>query len=701
MAAIASNGTGGGNWSVGASWTGGIAPVAGDTVTIANGDLITADTTGLACKSIALNGTLSASRTASSTLTVGDHTSDTLITWGANGFLDYGTSASPIPAAYVAKLILDPLTASASASQSNLTMTSCTGATKGFSVVGAASYAGIALSYTNPFSNTVYTTRRAWTTISAQVSSAQANVVLTEDLNVPAGTDFAVLGSHASSNSQVTQGEVKNALSYTPGTKTIVATANFANNHVLNPITGVTATECRAYTRASNAIIQATSGKYFGFIAPTSNNPIFDLQNCTLDRFYGNTNQFTILEGKVFQGVVILGPASQSPQGFRANNPITFVGCVFDGFCNQNTNSYQYLKCLGTVTDRVNVDPIQVNTAAYVYDSVFQDCSQPLVNSNGVYSIRNNFVQCTNCHSVTGGVYSEDCTFQAVNNTYDSASAGIIIRPVFGRRQNGIGGSSAGVYVESPVFAVAASTDYGGINNATASVGNNYGAAMQTPSGASAPTTVGITYYPGGTITGFTTGTVPDAVTPAPSGASIYNRVVTQAAAAPSATNRPFRAVRIKHQVNVVSGQGYAFTVNLRTLTNYTASALTSVQIRLTLPGSSTSIITTISSLTTGSWQPFSVAGTPAASGAATIEVYIQANIGTLYVDFPLDMDPGGYRWTNGTPQVAQTRLADSSSGVIALAVWNAALGGHSSGTKGYLIEKLLTESVFLEELAA
>ncbi|MEP7171284.1 MAG: fibronectin type III domain-containing protein, partial [Bacteroidota bacterium] len=40
---ITSNGTGGGLWSVGASWTGGIAPGAGDSVTVLNGDVVTVD----------------------------------------------------------------------------------------------------------------------------------------------------------------------------------------------------------------------------------------------------------------------------------------------------------------------------------------------------------------------------------------------------------------------------------------------------------------------------------------------------------------------------------------------------------------------------------------------------------------------------------------------------------------------------------
>src|SRR5581483_41745 len=44
MASRTSNGTGGGVLSSNGSWSGGVAPVSGDTIVVANGDTITVDT---------------------------------------------------------------------------------------------------------------------------------------------------------------------------------------------------------------------------------------------------------------------------------------------------------------------------------------------------------------------------------------------------------------------------------------------------------------------------------------------------------------------------------------------------------------------------------------------------------------------------------------------------------------------------------
>lgn len=100
MATITSIATG--NWSAGATWVGGIAPVIGDKVIIATGHTVTVDTTGLGggddtATGITVQGTLKASRTANSTLRCRGHLWKELA-----GVIDWGTEVDPIPSTYTA-----------------------------------------------------------------------------------------------------------------------------------------------------------------------------------------------------------------------------------------------------------------------------------------------------------------------------------------------------------------------------------------------------------------------------------------------------------------------------------------------------------------------------------------------------------------------------------------------------------------------
>ena len=110
MAARSSNGTGGGLWSAGASWAGGVAPVEGDSVTIVLGDTITVDGTYTAgddtTTAFTVNGTLKASRAVNSSLTIKGQ----LLTAAATtATIDYGrrSTTDPIPAGVTATLILN------------------------------------------------------------------------------------------------------------------------------------------------------------------------------------------------------------------------------------------------------------------------------------------------------------------------------------------------------------------------------------------------------------------------------------------------------------------------------------------------------------------------------------------------------------------------------------------------------------------
>lgn len=104
MAAITSAATG--NWSATTTWTGGVVPVLGDSVTINTGHVVTINGT-FSCgddttSGLRIFGTLKASRTVSSQLTVRGRVFLT-----SAGTFDYGTEADPIPASVTAVVLLN------------------------------------------------------------------------------------------------------------------------------------------------------------------------------------------------------------------------------------------------------------------------------------------------------------------------------------------------------------------------------------------------------------------------------------------------------------------------------------------------------------------------------------------------------------------------------------------------------------------
>ncbi|MFC1522486.1 fibronectin type III domain-containing protein [Elusimicrobiota bacterium] len=99
---ITSNGTGGGDWSDAATWTGATVPTDSRSVIIAAGDTVVVDISGADAGTTTINGTLAFSRVVNSSLTItgGD------ITVMRGGTLDMGTEALPIPDGINARLIL-------------------------------------------------------------------------------------------------------------------------------------------------------------------------------------------------------------------------------------------------------------------------------------------------------------------------------------------------------------------------------------------------------------------------------------------------------------------------------------------------------------------------------------------------------------------------------------------------------------------
>lgn len=88
------------------TWVGGVVPVVGDKVTIATGHVVEVTATHTwgddTSTGITINGTLKASRSATTQLTC---RGDLFI--AAGGTLDYGTETNPIPAAYLAEIIVN------------------------------------------------------------------------------------------------------------------------------------------------------------------------------------------------------------------------------------------------------------------------------------------------------------------------------------------------------------------------------------------------------------------------------------------------------------------------------------------------------------------------------------------------------------------------------------------------------------------
>ncbi|TPW21454.1 MAG: hypothetical protein FD126_674, partial [Elusimicrobia bacterium] len=97
---IASAGTG--NWSLAATWSGGLVPTSCNRVTVASGHTVTVDVTTGAASATTLSGILKFRRTGHSKLVVtgGD------VTVAPGGLLDLGTESSPIPVGSTATLTL-------------------------------------------------------------------------------------------------------------------------------------------------------------------------------------------------------------------------------------------------------------------------------------------------------------------------------------------------------------------------------------------------------------------------------------------------------------------------------------------------------------------------------------------------------------------------------------------------------------------
>jgi hypothetical protein len=665
MAAISSNGTGGGNYSNPASWAGGVVPTLAtlDDVTIVAGDTITIDTTGLGCRRISsLAGTLTWLDGATTEFTVGDGLADNLITFGANGYFKAGDTATPLTGFHT--VILNGLVASQAATGNHLNMSACNTTTSGISIVCDATIFGVTESYTHPITGIVYNTRRNYTQIASQVNIAQADVVFAENLKLRAGGGDILIfpSSHISTNGQLNNPQNRTTASYDSGTLTATVTSNFTTQIAVNAITGVPKSGARAYSETSVFTIRAINNtKYWGFTGAASTNPIFNLQNCTLKWFNGSASNAGQFNNKILQGVVLIGPAvsiTNNAMGIRANTtsqPLTYISCVFDCFTTQNTTSQIHLNNFFCIAVR-NVDIYNVMPNTEFYDCYFQDVIQAIANSQGTIFTNCGFLQVNNAMN---GTLAVDCHANAI---LSQATAVQTIRPTYGRLSilvSGLGIESPR-YIESANFTGTIGNIFSDVNSRASIARGGSAAQFQSPFGPNSPSTIGIKLAPGGNTTGFTT--PPDAIPPPPSGATIYNRLITTTAIAPTAINEPFRPARHQYQIIVTANTAYSFTVPILSVSGYIPTSLTVIKLTLTWSDGS-SISTTVTGLIANVWSLINVSGVAPVSGGATLTYYIQANLGSIYIDYPLQMISSGYSWSNGQPTVAQTPL--TSPGLV------------------------------------
>jgi len=260
VATITSNGTGGGNWSAGASWAGGVAPVLGtDDAIIAAGDTVTIDTTGLGCGTdpgaltdgLTINGTLKYAAGVNSALEVRGG-----ITVASGGTFYDGTQ---LPIAYQHVLKVDCVDAS---DKYRLNI----------------SDGGIF----KPYGTTVTT---PWASLSGNVSSGQKVVATSEDISDWAVGDYVFLPTTTAL--QYSQGEIRIIQSIDTAYQFTV-TANWTYTHLKNMETWMP--DCACLNLSRNVRIEPSNTTYpFAIRNKSQTMANFNLKNTEL-RHMGTAN---------------------------------------------------------------------------------------------------------------------------------------------------------------------------------------------------------------------------------------------------------------------------------------------------------------------------------------------------------------------------------------------------------------------------
>jgi hypothetical protein len=661
MAAISSTAAGG-NYSDPASWVGGVVPTVGalDDVTIVGTATITVDTTGLTCRTLTINtgGILKASRVASNILTVGNALSDTVIT--NNGFIDYGTDADIIPSPIVAQLLFNPLNSTVTTSQSNLTSTN-TSASSGISAVGDRNWSGKLITITDPETGIVYNTTQCWSPVTADIAAAAVSCTLTENLNLRVGERFVLIGSNTTNGNSAGQTEIKTVTSYAAN---VVGFAAASFGHIRNQLLdGATVvSELKVVAPSNNVIFGAVGGKYWGYTLAASATPILTLKHCSFLSSFGNVNSFTQTNDRVFVGVYFQGMSTGTAQAMRGQ--IRFINCTFES-CRLSGGLFnaKHVNCF-IYASPINGIDMFTSQGGYCYNCIFASINQAIVNAGGTYVYRSEFFHITSGVASSTTCYLEDCIWNRIDAPIVGSSGSILVRGIYGNRNYTSSNSQGQMYFDTPKFLTSeAVAIQRSLNSPTYLSGQGYIAGFQTPTGASATTNIGILTNSGGVLTGYTTATSPESVTPVPSGSTIVNKLVTQPSIEfASSTAFTCRPVSIVYKIPCTASATFLTSVALRSISAWSQTALAKIEIRLVLADGQ-AITTNVPSLAANVWQSFSVTGISATTGTATITVYIQANVGNLYIDYPPQMISAGYGWSGGLPTINQSPLI--SAGLV------------------------------------
>ena len=308
MAAIQSNGTGGGNWSAAASWDGGVVPGEGDTVQIVSGDTITIDTditvgddTSTPALDILDGGTLD-----------WDNAGDDTLTLKGNFYIRNGGTLDLDGTADKTKTLSIKLNYSASPADGKYAFVWEDGA--------IISIQGAALSQYS-------------TTLASSANSGQANLETTDDVSSDWQVGDKLVVVNTGSGSQRIRSEEKEIQSIS-GT-TITLTTNLSYTHAAGGL---------ILNLSRNIIISSYNSSYPGYI----------VHNNTTD---GNID----IDYAEFSG---LGTSTSSKSGIYTNGSTRTIDMKYSSLHGGEGKLLYFLKGIGTVDNCIFWTTSSINTMA-------------------------------------------------------------------------------------------------------------------------------------------------------------------------------------------------------------------------------------------------------------------------------------------------------------------------------------------------